>query len=189
MPLVVKVGGSLCDWPELGKELPRWLSENAPPETLIVAGGGPMVERVRDLYESHRIDDEGAHWLALAAMNVTADLLIKLLADKRLVRVASAQDCVASWARGEWPTLDAILFAQHDDCNPSALPHSWDATSDSVAARLAELLAADLVLLKSADPPPGDFAAWSAAGYVDAHCPLIVSRAKLTVRAVNLRNY
>jgi aspartokinase-like uncharacterized kinase len=189
MPLVVKVGGSLCDWPELGNALPRWLSEHAPPETLIVSGGGPLAERVRELHASHRINDDGAHWLALDAMNLTADLLMNLLADRRLVRVGRAQDCAASWARGESAILDALSFAQSDEINPSALPHSWDATSDSVAARLAELLAADLVFLKSAHPPRGNIVAWSAAGYVDAHCPLIVSRAKLTVRAVNLRAY
>jgi aspartokinase-like uncharacterized kinase len=73
------------------------------------------------------------------------------------------------------------------------LPRSWQATSDSIAARVAEVLSADLVLLKSAGPPreifpEGDrakvFANLAAAGYVDQHFP----RAAAAVRAVEIVN-
>jgi aspartokinase-like uncharacterized kinase len=76
------------------------------------------------------------------------------------------------------------------------LPHPWQATSDSIAARLAEVLAADLVLLKSANPPVkrpevGDRATWlaelAAREYVDAWFPQAAASIR-RVEMVNLRN-
>ena len=90
---------------------------------------------------------------------------------------------------GEWQFVDPLEFCRADDGRPGAVPHSWSATSDSVAARVAETRAAEIVLLKSASPPPGDAAAWARVGYVDPHFPAIVSRAHLAVRAINLREY
>jgi 5-(aminomethyl)-3-furanmethanol phosphate kinase len=168
-PLVVKIGGSLFDWPQLGPTLARWLREHAPRETLLVPGGGPFAEPVRRLAETHRLDDETSHWLALRSMTLSAAFLRTLL------------------GQNEWTILDALAFCRADDRQPGALPHNWSVTSDSVAARAAEVRSAELVLLKSADAPPGNIAAWAAAGYVDAYFPTIVERTKLTVRAINLR--
>ncbi len=68
------------------------------------------------------------------------------------------------------------------------LPHTWDVTSDSIAARVAELLGAEeLVLLKSGLPSPrGDLAGWAASDYVDRYFPVAATRLA-RVRAVNLR--
>jgi hypothetical protein len=64
----------------------------------------------------------------------------------------------------------------------AALPQTWDVSSDSIAARVAELIAADeLVLLKSA--LPGD--AMNLADYVDPY--FATASAKLrSIRFVNL---
>jgi hypothetical protein len=169
MPHVVKVGGSLYEWPALGPKLARWLRENAPGDTILAPGGGPFVECVRRLDHLHKLGDEVGHWLALSAMSTAA----------RFVRRMLAADCPE--------VLDALEFCRADDRRPGALPHSWHVTSDSIAARLAELRGTDLILLKSAEPPAGGAAAWAAAGYVDAFFPTIVERAKLAVRAINLR--
>jgi hypothetical protein len=71
------------------------------------------------------------------------------------------------------------------------LPHSWDVTSDSIAARLAAVVDADeLVLLKSADPPAEGGASllqWAARGYVDRHFPQAARN--LIVRCENLRSF
>jgi len=168
-PLVVKVGGSLYEWPALGPTLARWLSEHAPPETLVVPGGGPFTDVVRRLDHCHHLGDEIAHRLALRSMTLAADFIRSVLGDT------------------EFPILDAVTFCRADDHRLDALPRIWSVTSDSIAARTAELRKAELVLLKSAEPPQGNVAAWAAAGYVDPYFPTIVERAKLTVRAVNLR--
>jgi len=63
------------------------------------------------------------------------------------------------------------------------LPHAWSVTSDSIAARLAQAVAAgELVLLKSAAPPPD----LGAADYVDEWFAT-AARDVPSVRIVNLR--
>lgn len=79
-----------------------------------------------------------------------------------------------------------VRFLREDEQHQSGvvLPHGWCVTSDSIAARIAEVLGADeLVLLKSAAPPVGGL---RDPGYVDQHfCD--APRAIGCVRAVNLR--
>jgi aspartokinase-like uncharacterized kinase len=67
------------------------------------------------------------------------------------------------------------------------LPHGWNVTSDSIAGRLGEVIgAAEVVLLKSADPATASLAELAAAEYVDRHFPAL-SLAGADVRIVNLR--
>jgi aspartokinase-like uncharacterized kinase len=67
------------------------------------------------------------------------------------------------------------------------LPHSWDVTSDSIAARVAAELQAELVLLKSTPPPSDDLPAAAASGYVDPYFPTAAAGLQ-SVRFVNLRS-
>lgn len=182
-PLVVKVGGSLFDLPDLGPRLRRWLDANAPPRVLLVPGGGATANAVRELQRTHGFDDELAHWLALRAMSLNAHVLAALLPESCAIDGPDLAELV--WEQGRWPVLDAFAFGESDEAESDHLPHTWAATSDSVAARAAVLLDADLMLLKSAAPPAGDVAAWAECGYVDAWLPRLA--AALTVRAVDLR--
>jgi len=72
------------------------------------------------------------------------------------------------------------------DLPPRPLPHSWSVTSDSIAARIAQVLpAGELVLLKSADPP-GDAA--TRPPYVDEYFAT-AAQGLNRVRFVNLRRF
>jgi 5-(aminomethyl)-3-furanmethanol phosphate kinase len=168
-PLIVKIGGSLYDWPELGPKLSRWLETQSASDLHIVPGGGPFAAVVRSSDAIHRLGEESAHWLAIHAMTLAGAFLSRVC---RPVRES---------------LIDPLKFCRDDERRTGALPHTWDVTSDSIAARAAEVLGGNLVLLKSADPPRGDVAAWAAAGYVDRYFPSIVNRARLTVHAINLR--
>jgi aspartokinase-like uncharacterized kinase len=88
--------------------------------------------------------------------------------------------------------LDPRDFLHHVEptAPQSLLPHSWDVTSDSIAAIIACSLAADeLVLLKSGDcPAERSPKALAAAGYVDRYFPTAVAPLAGTVRMVNLRS-
>jgi aspartokinase-like uncharacterized kinase len=173
--IVVKVGGSLYDHPRLGPGLRAYLDALGAP-VLLVPGGGPLADAVRRLDRTHRLGAEAAHWLALRALAVATGFL----------------EAVA--LRPEDPTprrtvLDPYRFAVEDEARPDHLPHSWDVTSDSIAARAAAVSGAErLVLLKSVDVPPGTpWAEAAARGWVDPHFPKLVADAPFRVAAVNFR--
>jgi aspartokinase-like uncharacterized kinase len=183
--IVVKVGGSLFDLPDLGPRLRHWLAGLGPASFLLVPGGGAVAEVVRDLDQCHHLGEEKSHWLALQAMTLNAHFLQTLL----------PSSCIVSrpWPDGPGPfLLNAHSFARLDDHLPDRLPHTWQVTSDSVAARAAIVGAAhELVLLKSASLPKG--ATWdevARAGLVDAFFPELVRKMDgVRVWSVNLRQW
>ena len=182
--LIVKVGGSLFDWPNLGPRLRDWLAAHAPRETILVPGGGRLADVVRDLDRTHGLGDEVTHGMALSAMTINAHLLAALLPESCVIDGPDLAELL--WEQGRPPILDTLAFCESDDAG--ALPHTWAVTSDSVAARLAVVAgAAELVLLKSTSPPAGDVAAWAECGYVDAWLPRVLSGTDIRVTAVNLR--
>jgi aspartokinase-like uncharacterized kinase len=80
----------------------------------------------------------------------------------------------------------SFLHEDEPQLDEHPLPHTWNVTTDSIAARLAETLSADeLVLLKSADPPP---VAGAAGEYVDNYFAQVARRLR-RVRMVNLRRF
>ena len=85
--------------------------------------------------------------------------------------------------------LDPHAFAVWDEGRAGCLPHCWEATSDSVAARVAEVGGAELVLLKSVEIGTDDWEWAAREGHVDPIFPGIVARAGFRVRAVNLRTW
>ena len=67
------------------------------------------------------------------------------------------------------------------------LPRTWDVTSDTIAAWLANLLRAGLVLVKSCDLPdePSDPAMLAGTGIVDAALPSYLSRTSVPWQVVH----
>lgn len=184
-PVVVKVGGSVFDLPDLGPRLHRWLAHLGTFEVLLLPGGGATADVVRDLDRCHGLGEERSHWLALRALTLNAEFLAALLPGAVVVRVLD--EARGAWQQGHVPILDAHAFACADEAAPDHLPHAWAVTSDAVAARVAQRLgAARLVLLKSTALPPGcDWPEASRLGIVDAHFPGLVTG--LAVTLVNLR--
>jgi len=175
--IVVKVGGSLYDLPDLKSRLVAFLRSLSDPDRLLVPGGGLAADAVRALDRDHGLGPAVAHRLALRACTLNAHFLAVLLGAE-----------VVAWPRPGVGTavLDPLAFVERDE--PGALPARWDATSDSVAARAAAVAGAELVLLKSVTVP--ESMTWreaSAAGHVDAVLPGLIERHGLQARAVNLR--
>jgi 5-(aminomethyl)-3-furanmethanol phosphate kinase len=152
-PVVVKVGGSLLDWPELPDRLARYLKARGGDLVLIV-GGGRAADLVRTLDRLHDLGQERSHQLALHSLDLTAHLLAALVPGLVVIDQVKALR-----SRGDAeivPVLAPRLFLQDDDRSADALPHTWDVTSDSIAARIAvRLEASELVLLKSSPIPLG----------------------------------
>jgi aspartokinase-like uncharacterized kinase len=149
-PIVVKVGGSLFDMPDLRPRLIQFLCGLSYPEIALVPGGGRIVDAIRQLDRSHGLGEEASHWLALRALSLNAHFLADLLQGESAVVSAALEEWPELWQRGTIPILDAFPFALADDASSDHLPHSWDVTSDSIAARVTRVVGARrLVLLKS----------------------------------------
>ncbi|MFL5327750.1 MAG: hypothetical protein ACJ8C4_02445 [Gemmataceae bacterium] len=173
---IAKVGGSLFDLPDLAQRLSGWVDKQHG-QIVLVPGGGSLVAAIRRMDHLHGFGDECAHWLALRAMTLNAHMLVKLISPSALIHQRA--ECKGTKVN----ILDAFAFCTVHDL----LPHSWDVTSDSIAAQVALTFEADaLVLLKSASPP-GPVATWSANGYCDPWFSQMVEPVKLSVAAVNLR--
>ncbi len=188
-PVVVKVGGSLFDLPDLGPRLRAWLA-TCPGPVVLVPGGGPTADVIRDLDRRHGLGEEAAHWLALRALTLNAHFLLTLLPAGHGALAAGTAECEAVWSRSRLAVVDAHAFAMADEGRPGCLPHVWSVTSDSLAARLAVVLgAAELVLLKSVTVlPRPDWTAASARGFVDPYFPQAAAPLAV-IRAVNFREW
>ena len=164
---VVKVGGSLLDWPPLPRALREWLDGQPPAVNLLVCGGGPLTVAIRAADRTFALGEERAHWLCIDVLSVTAHLLAALLGDVPIVETFDNLPPTSVFDPRRF------LYEQEPQFPGCVLPHTWSATTDSIAARIAETLAADeLVLLKSADAPPhATLTDMAAAGYVDGHFP------------------
>jgi aspartokinase-like uncharacterized kinase len=155
-PIVIKVGGSLFDVPDLRPRLIQFLCQLRYREIALIPGGGPTVDAIRHLDRSHGLGEEACHWLALRALSLNAHFLAELLREHSAVVSPSVERWPELWPTGKIPILDAYPFALADDGNADHLPHCWDVTSDSIAARVARMLGARrLVLLKSIGSPDG----------------------------------
>jgi aspartokinase-like uncharacterized kinase len=195
---VIKLGGSLLDLDDLSERLGRWLAVQSPRRSVMIVGGGSLADAVRAAYRRHALDEETAHWLCVRLLGVTAELVHRLMRGSRLATRYEAI-CDAS-ATGELVLFESEQFLR--EVEPSLgfppLPHTWNVTSDSIAARLAAALGArELVLLKSRLPATGlttgdltrkwpRLQSLVEEGYVDDYFPH--ATCGLVIRAVNLRD-
>ncbi len=153
MKVVIKVGGSLIkEAPELvdrlvkefgsgGLKTPEEVcsSEGLPYSILIVPGGGVFTDAVRETDKSFSLSENAAHWMAILGMEQYACYL----QDKsRAVEI----DSIASPPQGV-----SILFPYRLLRNEDPLPHSWDVTSDTIAAWVAKQTGAILIKVTNVD--------------------------------------
>jgi aspartokinase-like uncharacterized kinase len=189
---VIKVGGSLLDWPELPDHLTLFLDRQrarvASGHLLLIAGGGRVADLVRNLDRDHRLGDETAHRLAIQAMDLTARFLAAILPGS--VAVDRLTERFQVWSTGRIPVLvPSPILQDIERTGMPRLPRSWDTTSDSIAAWIAAHLGAEsLVLLKSASlPSSADRQLAARLERVDALFPRI-SRVLPRVEFLNLRD-
>ena len=174
--MVVKVGGSLLDWPPLPGRLADFLEGLGGVRPLLIVGGGRMADSLRDLDTIHGLGERRSHELALRILDVTAHLLVDIMPGTTIVDRLDGLD--RAWSAGVVPVLAPRKALAADDrlAPTEALPHTWAVTTDSIAARVATLLKAErLILLKSA-PPPQDMALAVSMGLVDPHFSMASQR-------------
>jgi aspartokinase-like uncharacterized kinase len=201
--IIVKVGGSLFDLPDLRHRLRAMLRPFRAANVLLVPGGGATADAIRAFDSAHRLGEEASHWLALQALSLNARMLQELLPEARIVReipepeapvrdAESAPACASGSDenRSRSFLLDPFPFFHADEQRPNHLPHRWDVTSDSLAVRAATLAEAhELILLKSVVWEARDWTEAARSGIVDGYFARALQQAPaaLRVRLINLR--
>ncbi|HUV79684.1 MAG TPA: amino acid kinase [Candidatus Bathyarchaeia archaeon] len=131
MTVIIKLGGSLL---AKGRELVHFLSDYAVKNALsfvIIPGGGPFADEIKKLSARRAISDDTAHWMAVLAMHqyglflADGELEIPLVENLEELRDAEHICIVLPYK-----------ILKDGDC----LPHTWDVTSDTIAAFIARKL-------------------------------------------------
>lgn len=145
VPVIVKIGGGLL---AVRGALDVVAAALATPAAraiapLIVPGGGPFADAVRNVEDAVSVDADAAHWMAILGMEQYAHLLASRIPFAHLVERLDEIPAVRG-AHGI-PVLAPYRLLRHHD----PLPHSWSVTSDSVAAWVSGVLdARRLILVK-----------------------------------------
>jgi 5-(aminomethyl)-3-furanmethanol phosphate kinase len=147
MDAVVKVGGSLAPDPKTLRGLCSKLVEYSKDyKIVIVPGGGRFADVVRDYDKSFTLSQTTSHKMAILGMDQYALMLSDIMPKSRLVNTIPE---IEEFSRFEVAPIlmpSSLMFAE----NP--LENSWDVTSDSIAAYVANRLrAAKLVLITNVD--------------------------------------
>jgi aspartokinase-like uncharacterized kinase len=142
---VVKIGGALLKHPDHLERVLVAVGELATTRPVVVVpGGGLFADAVRALDKRIGLSDETAHWMAVLAMDQYALVLTERMRGAVLVR--DSGEIAEALSASRVPVLAPANWMHAVD----PLPHSWDVTSDSIAAWIAGVLGArDLVLIKA----------------------------------------
>ena len=147
-PLIaIKVGGGLTAFPGALDRVSRAITGLAGQyRILVLPGGGPFADVVRDFQRQDTLSTDAAHWMAILAMDQYAHVLAERIPGAVLVDEPGA--VCGPLERGQVVVLAPYRWMRAAD----VLPHSWNATSDSVAAFVAGAFEATrLVLIKPVD--------------------------------------
>src|SRR5947209_2263707 len=141
--IIVKLGGSLAR----ERQFARWIEalRRCKSGVIVVPGGGPFADCVRDAQGTMRFSDAAGHRMALLAMEQYAIACASAFPDVLLMSEEAQMRLIGEGRTGVW--LPSRMALGADD-----LPQNWQVTSDSLAAWLAlRLDARALVVVKSVD--------------------------------------
>ncbi len=133
--IVVKLGGSLYNTPELKLWLQSLANSSISTPIVIVPGGGPFADQVREAQTLHHFNDAVAHHMALIAMKQFGLMLTALEAKCQPFNALKPEQALSVW------------LPDHSLLSNPVLPQSWDLTSDSLALWLASKLEAEQLFL------------------------------------------
>lgn len=140
---IIKLGGSLLG----STELAHWLAlitKFGDGKVLIVPGGGIFADAVREAQKISNVSDVVAHELALLAMDQFGLLLAGM--NHELVTANSELEI----AERGWQHRGIVWLPSKMVLADDSIAKSWNVTSDSLSAWLANKLGADqLILVKS----------------------------------------
>lgn len=141
---VVKLGGSLTNSPLL-KDWLDLLVAHGQGRVVIVPGGGCFADQVRVVQNQWDFDDQYAHQMALLAMQQMAVFFQGMVSK---IRLACSPEQVTDLLENQEVVA---WFPDITELTKAGIDASWDVTSDSLAAWIAQQLSATkLILVKSA---------------------------------------
>lgn len=152
---VIKLGGSvtrhssLTQWLQL---VARW----GDGKVIVVPGGGLYADAVRDFQRMREafpdgyVDEANAHALAIYAMDQMARSFVAMVPELVLVR-NPLEIAERGWQHRGLVWLPSEMALNPDEWVQSGLPATWDVTSDTLAAWLAQQLEAEHLLLVKSD--------------------------------------
>ncbi|MCA9218550.1 MAG: hypothetical protein KDB27_36025 [Planctomycetales bacterium] len=171
----IKLGGSLLARADLRQRFRDWLEKQpAADRTIVLVGGGAIVNAVRDLDSCHQLASNESHWLAIRAMAVSAELFTLLFPDFEVIHELPGHDQQGTFVLDAYDCLHALPESKR-----TALPEGWHVTSDSIAGFLSSMMDADeLVLLKSKHNSFSSIQLAADAGFVDSFFPEIAANCR-----------
>ena len=143
---VIKLGGSLLLMPGLKEKFQKWLQQNLHPLSLIVVGGGEIVDAVRNIHAVNALPEDFAHWVCVDLMRHTARLAQRILGDVDLYETLDdLQRALTGAANDGVEPIVAIVqpgicFARQ--FSNMGLPETWEVTSDALATAISRRYAA-----------------------------------------------
>jgi aspartokinase-like uncharacterized kinase len=146
---VIKLGGAACRDTETRRQALQAIGLLARRRSiLVIPGGGAFADQVRLAQCAQGFSDDAAHWMAILAMDQVAHVIAEELDGAELIH--HRQDVATAHDAGKIPVLAPYAWMRATD----VLPHSWDITSDSIAAFIAHQVGAvELVLVKPTEGP------------------------------------
>ncbi|MDR3063051.1 MAG: delta 1-pyrroline-5-carboxylate synthetase [Methanobrevibacter sp.] len=135
MEWVVKVGGSL--FPKKAIELVKSLKNT---KILIVVGGGEFANLIRKYDGEVEFSNDISHETAIDSMEIMAKLLNDKIDFTKIVY--TIEEAKKASSDGFIPILIVSKLLKEND----PLKHSWEVTSDSISAYIANLLKAKLLI-------------------------------------------
>jgi len=185
---LLKVGGSLLNWPELPERLQDVLSTVGHP--LLLIGGGTAANVVRDWDRIHQLGEETAHAIAMQSLQLTAALMARLLP---AAEVCGTPEELSRLSSSTVPIIDPPGWVNTlEGSRSQPLEPRWETTSDSIALWICrELGIGELCLLKSVNRPDSlDWDELAAAGLVDPEFPRLIRTMAQppAIRWINLRS-
>jgi 5-(aminomethyl)-3-furanmethanol phosphate kinase len=138
---VIKVGGGLTAVPGAVDRVCAVVAASARHHRLLVVpGGGPFADTVREQQIDLGVSEDASHWMAILAMDQYAFVLAEKIAG-----------CILLEEPGEVSEIRAgrpgVLAPSRWMRSADVLPHTWDVTSDSIAAFVAGALDAEQLIL------------------------------------------
>ena len=142
MNVVVKLGGSLINSaPNIVNKLTEYSESSKDREIsiIIVPGGGIFADSIRNASKRYDIGEVASHWMATLAMEQYGYYLI----DKTGACGVNSID--------DLPNGVSILLPYRLLKNRDELSHSWNVTSDTIAAWVANMISARLIKVTDVD--------------------------------------